>query len=245
MSPEGGWRRSYIATQTGVAIVDVSKDQPRLLTFYDSLRSAEEIVLRPPYAMILNKEYFASIDFSNINKPKALGECTTLDLFFFRYPQEALRSGDFVVTAQTEGGLYILDWSDITNPKVAAQFSTWERKDTDFKYLIATGLALDGLKTAYVMGYDGRRPKTVSSSSLHPHHVLADVLPPGDPDIDAVLYVLTGKPIYFHSLELQHLKRSRAITQRDYEDCLLVGREALGAHYASTLLPRKKYLRPH
>ena len=89
------------------------------------------------------------------------------------------------------------------------------------------------------------RPKTVSSSSLHPHHVLADVLPPGDPDIDAVLYVLTGKPIYYHSLELQHLQRSRALTQPDYEGCLLVGREALSAHYASTLLRRQNYLRPH
>ena len=148
--------RCYVATQTGVAIVDVSEDKPRLLSFYDSLRSAEEIVLRPPYAMILSKEYFASIDFSDINEPKALGECTTLDLFFFRYPQEALRSGDFVVTAQTEGGLYILDWSDIPKPRVTAQFSTWERKGTDFRYIIATGLALDGLKTAYVMGYDGR-----------------------------------------------------------------------------------------
>lgn len=148
--------RCFVATQTGVAVAGVSADQPRLLAFYDSLRSAEEIVLRPPHAMIFSKEYFASIDFSDLGAPRPLGECTTLDLFFFRYPQEAVSLGDYVFTAQTEGGMYVVDWRDPARPRVAAQFSCWEPKGSSFRYVIATGLALQDQKTAYVMAYDGR-----------------------------------------------------------------------------------------
>jgi len=148
--------RCFVATQTGVAVADISADQPRLLTFYDSLRSTEEILLRPPHAMIFSKEYFASIDFSDLDAPRPLGECTTLDLFFFRYPQEAALIGDYVFTAQTEGGVYVVDWRDPARPRVVAQFSCWEPKGSDFRYVIATGLALQGQRTAYVMAYDGR-----------------------------------------------------------------------------------------
>ncbi|MBI2194765.1 MAG: hypothetical protein HYU36_22520 [Planctomycetes bacterium] len=146
----------FIATQTGVAVVDVSKEKPEMLSFYDSLRSAEEIVLRFPHVLIMSKEYFAAVDFSDRTCPRALGECTTLDLFYFRYPQDALMFKDWVITAQTEGGVYVLDWSDRARPRVVAQFSTWEPEGSDFRYVIATGLAFDGRNTLYVLAYDGR-----------------------------------------------------------------------------------------
>lgn len=148
--------RCFVAAQSGVALVDIAPDAPRLIAFYDSLRSAELILLRPPHAMLFSKEYFAAMDFSDPARPRALGECSTLDLFYFRYPQAALRSGDHVFAAQTEGGVYVLDWRDASQPKVAAQFSSWEPQGTDFRYVIATGLAFDGNHTLYVMGYDGR-----------------------------------------------------------------------------------------
>jgi len=90
-----------------------------------------------------------------------------------------------------------------------------------------------------------RRRPTFQDSALLPHHVLARYLRPGDPDIDAVLYALTGDPTCFQCVELRHERRGREIAEPDYEDCLLVGREALSAHYAATLLGRRKYLRPH
>ena len=147
--------RCFVATQTGVAVVDISA-APRLLTFYDTLRSAEEILLRPPHAMVFSKEYFAAIDFSELGAPRPIGECTTLDLFYFRYPQDVASWGDDVFSAQAEGGLYILDWREPAKPTVVAQFSCWEPKGSDFRYVIATGLALDAGRTAYIMGYDGR-----------------------------------------------------------------------------------------
>ncbi|MBI2191904.1 MAG: hypothetical protein HYU36_07965 [Planctomycetes bacterium] len=89
-----------------------------------------------------------------------------------------------------------------------------------------------------------RPPLRVSSSWL-PHQVLAGSLKPGDPDLDAILYRLTGKRIFFHSFELHQRLRAREITQPDFEECLLVGREALSVHYACKLLGRRQYLRPH
>ena len=148
--------RAFVATRSGVAIVDIHSLPPKLVSFYDSLRSAEEMVFRPPHMLIMSKEYFAALDFSEPSAPKPLGECTTIDLFYFRYPQQAVVSGNLVLTAQTEGGLYILDWSDPASPAVVAQYSTWERQEGEYRYVIATGVAFDGRDAAYVMSYDGR-----------------------------------------------------------------------------------------
>jgi len=90
-----------------------------------------------------------------------------------------------------------------------------------------------------------KRRLSFQDSALLPHRVLARYLKPGDPDIDAVLYALTGNQLYSQCVELQHEQRGREIAEPDHEDCLLVGREALSAHYAATLLGRRKYLRPH
>ena len=85
----------------------------------------------------------------------------------------------------------------------------------------------------------------VQDSPLLAHRALAKYFRPGDPDTDAILYAFTDDESYFRHLELHYELRRQSFSDPDYEDCLLVGREAISAHYAAALLRDRKYLRPH
>ena len=136
-----------VATGAGISFVDITGDRLSLNSDFDTLRHTEIVRYIDNHLITCSKHYTTiwSLE-EDPFAPEWKASLSTFDPFYFTHLCALYVTPDYLYVSGGEGGLYLHDWRNPSQPQTIVQYSFWGTKnrftpEKKIEYVKAMGLA--------------------------------------------------------------------------------------------------------